>query len=122
MTISGSTPEEIPLYRVVGPDELASIQATRRFLPSPHGLMEKQFWFTKSDAEWYAHEAISRGWETTVTIVSTMASRGTRHLGVPFPDAGHMAISFTVGPPLSSLNADALRSGIRTVSTIEGAP
>jgi len=67
----GSRRRQITLYRVVDPRELASIQTTGRFLPSPGGGEGKYFSSTAGGAASYARQAARGfGWGP-FTLVST---------------------------------------------------
>ncbi|MFN7550216.1 MAG: hypothetical protein ACK558_14100, partial [Pseudomonadota bacterium] len=106
----------IQLYRVVGPTELASIFSTTppQFAPGPSGWGEKQFWLSYNDAEWFAGaEAQYLPGRALIprAMVSTLVTRSTLALAVPFSDAGHAAVSF--GPTaFPALNTDAARFGV----------
>lgn len=104
------------LYRVVGPDELTKIEASDQFSPSPSGFGDKQFWTNLKDADWYANGSLKWADALPLTVVQITVTGQTYAMGVPFLDAGHLAISFGIAA-LPAVNADALRFGITPVRT-----
>jgi len=120
LSLSGDTAKHYsPIFRAVGPRELAQIQATQQFGPSPSGFGEKQFWLNLSDAQWFAERTVSLGWEPNSTIVTTSVSARTLSFGKQFSDAGHPAISFPSWA-LSAVNHDAKATGIHVVESCGG--
>ena len=117
---TGDSPQWRYLYRVVGERELAQIQASGQFSVNPDsGWPEKQFWTNIDDAEWYANSDFTQKHEmsNSLSILETRVSQETFSQGVPFSDAGHSAVSFSI-ETLPSVNQDALRYGINLRETI----
>ena len=119
----GCKEDWIQIYRVVGPNEYASIQASKQYsiYGNQSGWGQKQFWFSLADAYWFAKSEAkmtpSRG-KITRYIVTSKICLSTVKLGSQFTDVGHKAISFdAVG--LTQVNKDAKQTGgISTLATI----
>ncbi|MCL2779858.1 MAG: hypothetical protein FWD73_17845 [Polyangiaceae bacterium] len=75
------------LFRAVSPAELADIQATGGFRPSPTGLEGKYFSTTAEGAAQYARMAVSGFGDAPYTLVETTMPSGTAPLA-PFVDRG----------------------------------
>src|SRR5882724_10461344 len=107
-----------PIFRAVEPGELASIQATGRYLPSPSGYGEKQFWQSLQSAQSYVSRLPSSWGPQTIVTSSVTAptyAMGSERILDQMP-----AISFPISA-LGPVNRDAANSGgIRVVQTCGG--
>lgn len=103
----------IRVYRVVGPNEYASITATQSYSLQAGGLEVKQFWLSRSDADWFAQEEARLNPERRKVqryIVSSQVCRKTLRMGTPVSDVGHRFVSFDASG-LSMVNQDARDTG-----------
>ena len=115
----------IQLYRVVGAQEYASIQAIGGYSPAISGWGEKQFWLSMNDAHWFAANEFRLDSSVTQNfrfVVSSLVTQRTLGMATPLFDAGHPFVSFSL-PTFPALNADARRfGGIFTMQTIPPEP
>jgi RHS repeat-associated protein len=118
LSLSGDTPQRqehlLPIYRAVGPSEMAQISATGQFTLPPNGSEMKQFWTNIADAQWYANTAVSKGWDADTTIVQTAISPETASNADGTPVDGRAALTFYAGG-LAAVNSDARKTGIQVV-------
>ncbi len=98
------------IFRVVGVDELAQIEVTGQYAPSPSGFGEKQFWARPSDADRYAKMVVAAGWDNPATVVQSFISRTTTALGTIMELDSGIAITFPI-TALPAVNADAAKFG-----------
>lgn len=56
--LTGSTPRNKPIYRVVDDQELASVRSSHSFSFGPSGFEVKQFWTNIIDGDWFATEGL----------------------------------------------------------------
>ena len=72
---SKSGDDLVDLYRAVGPEELADIQKTGKFNPSPFGSEGKYFTTSGQQASTYSKEAVTKFGDAPYTIVKTQGPR-----------------------------------------------
>lgn len=111
LSLRSDTPHEpdVPIFRAVGPTELGQIRATNQFQMSPNGSTVKQFWLSRSDAEWFADA--SRAFSSpSVAIAEARIEHGTWAAGDHTPVDRRAAVSFTAAQ-LRAVNIDVARSG-----------
>jgi len=99
------------LYRAVGPDELADIEAIGAFRPSPFGLEGKYFTTTPEGAISYADQAVRGFGDPLYTLVETSmptslirpklgatVDRGIPSVVVPNDRLNQLSAPVVVGP------------------------
>lgn len=121
---------QIPIYRVVGADELAQILDTGMYAPSPTGALLKNFWTTPQAAQTYANMQVTAAmnsstpgnFDNPATIVQSYVGPQTFAQGTPWTMDNMPTVSFPI-TALPAVNADAARNGgIRVLQTYTGGP
>jgi RHS repeat-associated protein len=118
LSLSGDTPQNTNLFRVVSAPELTGIVATGQFTLKAGGLEAKQFFFSFADSQKLSLLTANAS-PPPFAIVSVTVSNQTLALGERFSDVGMRAIAFREAG-LASLNRDAAQNGVQVVQSCGG--